>query len=106
MRDEPVAVVDAGSGRDGLKQTGEELARKFRVAMVLYAVLAALSWFILDGKIRVGGRLVELKLIPLVIIGGLALRTVLAMKAEKIRRQDSESAAKLFEARVDRKVGS
>jgi hypothetical protein len=57
------------------------------VALVLYAILAALSWFTLDGRIPVGGRLVELKLIPLVIIGGFALRTVLAMRAEKIRRE-------------------
>src|ERR1700757_4135568 len=106
MREGPGAGIDAGSGRKDLKQSGGELARKFRIAMVLYAILAALSWFTLDGKIPVGGRLVELKLIPLVIIGGFALRTVVAMKAEKIRRQDSESAAKLFEARVDRKVGS
>ena len=92
MREEPDAVADAGSGRDRMKQTGGELARKFRVAMVLYAILAALSWFILDGKILVGGRLVELKLIPLVIIGALALRTVLAMKAEKIRREGNKSS--------------
>ena len=87
MREGPGAGIDAGSGRKGLKQSGGELARKFRIAMVLYAILAALSWFTLDGKIPVGGRLVELKLIPLVIIGGFALRTVVAMKAEKIRRE-------------------
>jgi len=66
------------------------LARRYRVALVLYAILAALSWFTLDGKIPVGGRLVELRLVPLVIIGGLALRTVLAMKAEKIRREGEQ----------------
>ena len=87
MREEPGAVVDAGSGREDLKRSGSDLDRKFWVALVLYAVLAALSWFTLDGKIPIGGRLVELKLIPLVIIGGFALRTVLAMKAEKIRRE-------------------
>jgi hypothetical protein len=87
MREELGAGIDAGSGREGLKQPGGELARKFRVAMILYAILAALSWFTLDGKIPVGGKLVELKLIPLVIIGGFALRTMLAMKAEKIRRE-------------------
>ena len=90
MREEPDAGIGAGSGREGLKQPGGELARKYRIAMVLYAVLAALSWFTLDGKIPVGGRLVELKLIPLVIIGGFALRTLLAMKAEKIRRDGDE----------------
>jgi hypothetical protein len=87
MREEPGAVVDAGSGREDLKRSGNDLDRKFWVALVLYAILAALSWFTLDGKIPIGGRLVELKLIPLVIIGGFALRTVLAMKAEKIRRE-------------------
>ena len=105
MREEPGAGVNAGSRREGLKQPGQELDRRYRVALVLYAVLAVLSWFTLDGKIPVGGRLVELRLVPLVIIGGLALRTMLAMKAEKIRRQDGESAAKVFEARINRKVG-
>ena len=64
------------------------LGKKYWVALVLYAALAVLSWFTLDARIPVGGRLVELRLVPLVIIGGLALRTMLAMKAEKIRRGD------------------
>ena len=89
MREEPGAVVDAGSGREGLKGSRQELDRKYRVSLVLYAFLAALSWFTLDGKILVGGKLVELRLVPLVIIGGLALRTMVAMKAEKIRREGS-----------------
>ena len=92
MREEPGAGISAGSEREGLKQPGGELARKFRIAMVLYAILAAVSWFTLDGEIPVGGRLVELKLIPLVIIGGCALRTVAAMKAEKIRREGNKSS--------------
>jgi len=36
------------------------------------------------------GRPVELRLVPLVIIGGLALRTVVAMHAERIRRSGEE----------------
>jgi len=91
MREEPGAVVDAGSDREDLQRSSKELDRKFRVALVLYAILAALSWFTLDGKIPVGGRLVELRLIPLVIIGGFALRTMMAMKAEKIRRDGNGS---------------
>ncbi len=87
MREEPGA---AGSGREGLQRSDQDLARRYRVALILYAILAALSWFTLDGKIPVGGRLVELRLVPLVIIGGLALRTVLAMKAEKIRREGEQ----------------
>jgi len=68
---------------------GTALEKKYWVALGLYAVLAVLSWFTLDARIPVGGRLVELRLVPLVIIGGLALRTVVAMKAEKIRQKDS-----------------
>ena len=87
MREEPGAAVDAVSERESFKRSGSEHDRKFRVALVLYAILAALSWFTLDGRIPIGGRLVELKMIPLVIIGGFALRTMLAMRAEKIRRE-------------------
>ena len=87
MCKEPVAELDAGSERKGLRQSGQDLGRKYRVALILYAILAALSWFTLDGKVPVGGRLVELRFIPLLIIGGLALRTMVAMKAEKIRRE-------------------
>jgi hypothetical protein len=72
---------------EGLHSTGEELDRKYWVALALYAVLAALVWFTMgEGKILVGGKAVELRLVPLIIIGGLALRTVLARQAEKIRR--------------------
>ena len=89
MREEPGA---AGSGRESLQRSGQDLARRYKMALVLYAILAALSWFTLDGKIPVGGRLVELRLVPLVIIGGLALRTMVAMKAEKIRREGDRSS--------------
>jgi hypothetical protein len=87
MREEPEAAVGAGSGREDAKRSGSELARRYPVALLLYGVLAVLCWFTLDGKVPVMGRPVELRLIPLLIIGGLALRTVLAMQAEKIRRE-------------------
>jgi len=55
--------------------------------MTLYAVLAALAWFTLgEGAILVEGRPVEIRLLPLVLFGGLALKTVLARQADKIRR--------------------
>ena len=60
------------------------------MALVLYVGLAVLSWFTLDARIAVGGRLVELKFVPLIIIGGLALRTMVAMRAEKIRSEGQE----------------
>jgi hypothetical protein len=74
-------------GTEGLHSTGSDLDRKFWVALVLYAGLAAVAWFTMDaGKVLVAGRPVELRLLPLIVIGGLALRTVLAHKADKIRR--------------------
>ena len=82
MREEPQR-----GERKGLKSTGSDLDRKYWVALALYAVLAVLAWFTLgEGSIIVKGRPVELRLLPLIIIGGLALRTVLARQAEKIRR--------------------
>ena len=88
MREEPAAATGAGSGREDVKRSDSEmLPASIRMALALYAVLALLAWFTLDGRIPVMGRPVELRLVPLVIIGGLALRTVLAMKAEKIRRE-------------------
>ena len=86
MREEPGAGIQADSEREGLRSSGHDLAGKYRAALILYAVLAALSWFTLDGKILIRGQVVELRMVPLIIIGGLVLRTMLAMKAEKIRR--------------------
>jgi len=73
-----------------MAESGTTLEKKFRVALALYAVLAVLSWFTLDARIPVGGRLVELKFVPLIIIGGLALRTMVAIRAEKIRREGQQ----------------
>jgi len=87
MREGPGAAVGAGSDRKDAKRSGSELAWRFPVALLLYGVLAVLCWFTLDGKVPVMGKPVELRLIPLLIIGGLAVRTVLAMQAEKIRRE-------------------
>ena len=87
-----------------MAEPGSSLDKKYRVALVLYASLAILSWFTLDARIPVGGRLVELKFVPLVILGGFALRTMVAMRADKIRQKDSE-AAKVFESRINRKIG-
>jgi hypothetical protein len=86
----------AGSGRDGLKRSGAGrdragLDKRFPVALALYALLAILVWFTMDtGKVLVMGRPMEMRWIPLIVIGGLALRTVLARSAEKIRRGGSE----------------
>jgi hypothetical protein len=69
------------------------MARRYPIALVLYAVLAVLSWFTLEGKVLVLGRPVELRLVPLIIIGGLALRTMVAMQADKIRRDGGKGGS-------------
>jgi hypothetical protein len=75
-------------GIEGLHSTGSSLDRKFWVALGLYTLLGALAWFTMDeGKVLVAGKLVELRFLPLIVIGGLALRTVLARQADRIRRE-------------------
>ncbi len=72
----------------GLGSTSEDIDRKFWIALGLFAVLALLAWFTIGkGSVIVMGKPVEIRLIPLIVIGGLVLRTVLARQAEKIRRQ-------------------
>jgi hypothetical protein len=88
MREEPDAAIGAGSGRKNGERSGPDLARRYPIALALYVVLAALSWFTLDGTIIVSGKPVQLRLVPLIIICALALRTMLAMRAEKIRREE------------------
>jgi hypothetical protein len=78
---------NAAQKRNGPQSAGSDLDRKFWTAIVLFAILAVLVWFTMgEGSVLVFGRPVEMRLIPLIIIGALALRTVLARQAEKIRR--------------------
>jgi hypothetical protein len=62
------------------------LEGKFWPAMAIYALLAMLAWFTMGpGKVDVAGKPVEMRWIPLLVLGGLALRTMMARHAEKIR---------------------
>ncbi len=86
-------VVRPGSV-EGLHSSAEEMDRKFWIALALFAGLAVLVWFTMgEGKALVFGKPVELRLVPLIVIGGLALRTVLARSAEKIRRGGENSSS-------------
>jgi hypothetical protein len=94
LRQRSVDDVDHKDVMESLQSSGSELDRKFWVALALYAVLAGLVWFTMgEGKVFVQGRPVEIRLVPLVVIGGLALRTVLARYAEKIRRGGDRGAS-------------
>jgi hypothetical protein len=82
MRDEPQRKA-----REVRERTGSDLERRYPIALALYAVLAVLAWFTLgEGSILVAGKPVELRLLPVLILGGFALRTVLGLHAERIRR--------------------
>ena len=100
MREEPQQ-----GERKGLKSTGSDLDRKFWMALTLFAVLAALAWFsvgpekvLIQGysdeysffghsfALNIPGHWVEIRLLPVIVLGGFALRVVLARQAEKIRR--------------------
>jgi hypothetical protein len=77
--------------RKGLQGANSDLERRFPVALGLYLVLGLLVWFTMgDEKVLVHGKWVDLRLVPLIVIVGLALRTVLARQADKIRRQDGK----------------
>jgi hypothetical protein len=71
---------------EGLKRSGADLERKFWIALGLYAGLAAVSWWVVGpGTVVVSGKPVELRLVPLIVMGGMALKTVLARQANRIR---------------------
>jgi hypothetical protein len=71
----------------GLESTGPDSDRKYWVALALYVLLAVLVWFTMDAaKVLIHGRPVDLRLLPLIVLGGLMLRTVLAHQADRIRR--------------------
>jgi hypothetical protein len=77
-----------------VKSAEADLDRKFWLALGMFAVLAVLVWLTMgDGSVPVFGRPVELKLVPLMVIGVLALRTVLARHAEKIRSEKDEGSS-------------
>ena len=74
--------------REELEGAQTDLERRFPIALGLYAVLGLLVWFTMgEDKVLVHGRPVEMRLVPLIVIGGLVLRTVMARQADRIRRR-------------------
>ena len=87
MREREKSETRSVPDREAMMRKGNDLEKRYPVALVLYGILALLSWFTLgEGEILIGGRSVEIRLLPVIILGGFALRTVLALQAEKIRR--------------------
>ncbi len=62
--------------------------RKYRVALALYVVLGVVAWTTLSSDaVEVFGKAVPLRLLPVLVLCGFALRTWVAMQAERIRRK-------------------
>jgi hypothetical protein len=86
--------VAAKRREERLGSTGWDLDRKYWVALLLYSVLAALVWLTMDaGQVVVWGKPVELRMLPLIVIGGMVLRTVLARHADRIRRSGEKGGS-------------
>jgi hypothetical protein len=81
---DPVKVAGADRG----KRSGGDLEKKYPLALALYVALAVVAWFTVgEGSVIVHGRPVQVRLIPIVILGLFAFRTYVAMQADRIRRE-------------------
>ena len=67
--------------------------RKFRIALGLYGLLAVVIWFTVgEGTVVVFNRPVEIRWIPLFVLGTFVFRTYMAREADKIRRGSGSSS--------------
>jgi 4-hydroxybenzoate polyprenyltransferase len=63
--------------------------RRFYIALALYAVLGVLVWTTLGyAPIRIQDREIDLRVIPSLILGMFALRTILFRQAERMRAKE------------------
>ena len=70
-------------------RTGSDLEKRYPVALALYGVLAVLVWFTIgEGAVTLFGRPVEVRWVVLFILGLFVFRTMVAMKADRLRRGD------------------
>ncbi|HTJ29358.1 MAG TPA: hypothetical protein VL346_02595 [Acidobacteriaceae bacterium] len=78
-------AVDAETGMAAQRE------RKFWIAMGMYAVLAVVVWFTLgEGTTSVLGRRIEIRWIPLFVLGTFVFLTYIAREAEKIRQRSRQ----------------
>jgi uncharacterized RDD family membrane protein YckC len=72
---------------EGQKSTGSELERKYWPAMAAYAILAVVAWFMIGGgTVLIGGKAVEIRVLPLIVFALMAFRTYMARLADRMRR--------------------
>jgi len=68
-----------------------EQARRFRIALVIYAALAILIWTTMDStSVPVAGGQVSLRGVTLAVLAFFVVRTVLHWKAQQIRGQNEQ----------------
>jgi bacteriorhodopsin len=66
--------------------------RKFWIAMALFGVLAVVIWVTMgEGSVPLFGRQIEIRWIPLFVIGTFVFRAYIAREADKIRRGEGEA---------------
>ena len=89
---------DRPAGMGAMSGAGR-VERKYRVALALYVVLGILAWTTLGADaVPLFGRVVPLRVLPILVLGGFALRTWVAMQAERIRREAVDRAESKGEA--------
>jgi hypothetical protein len=65
--------------------------RRFRVSLIVYALLAIATWFTMsDQGLVVGDRFVSLRLVALAILGLFVGKTLLHWKARQIQANDEK----------------
>ena len=80
--------LDASAEMSRALRVETQRERKFWVAMGMYVALAVLVWFTLgEGATSVLGRRVEIRYIPLFVLGTFVFRTWMAREADKVRRR-------------------
>jgi hypothetical protein len=84
--------LDASAEMSRALRVEAQRERKFWVAMGMYGLLAVLVWFTLgEGTTSVLGRRIEIRWIPLFVLGTFVFRTWMAREADKVRRRSQLS---------------